>query len=206
MARPLSATLTLASASPRRRDLLRQIGIVPDAVCPADIDETPEPGERPRALAHRLALGKARAVAAEGYVLAADTVVAVGRRLLPKTLDRESADACLRLMSGRAHMVFTGVCVRAPCGREAVRVVATRVQMKRLTDVERVWYLDSGDWSGKAGGYGIQGPAGAFVRGLNGSYTGVVGLPLFETRQLLVGLGWPAPGSSPEAGAPPAPM
>ena len=195
MAAPNPAKLTLASASPRRRDLLQQIGIVPDAICPADIDETPEPDERPRALAQRLAEGKARAVTADGFVLAADTVVAVGRRLLPKTEDRAAAEACLRLMSGRAHMVYTGVCVRAPGGQEAARVVATRVQMKRLTEAELAWYLDSGDWSGKAGGYGIQGPAGAFIRGLNGSYTAVVGLPLYETRQLLVGLGWPAPGT-----------
>jgi septum formation protein len=149
------AVLTLASASPRRLDLLAQIGIVPAVVMPTDIDETPRPDEPPRALALRLALGKAAACPASGFVLAADTVVAVGRRLLPKTETRDEAAECLRLMSGRAHHVITGVAVRAPDGTTRARAVLTRVKLKRLTPAEIADYLDSGEWRGKAGGYGI---------------------------------------------------
>ena len=185
------AQLVLASASPRRLQLLAQIGITPDAVRPSDIDETPKPKELPRPLALRLAEEKLAACVAEGaFVLAADTVVAVGRRLLPKAEDMAEAEACLRLMTGRAHRVLTGVALRAPDGRVSSRVVVTRVQMKRLSEDDISSYLASGEWRGKAGGYGIQGKAGAVVRRLNGSYSAVVGLPLYETRNLLIGAGY----------------
>lgn len=188
---PEPSKLILASASPRRLQLLAQIGIIPDAVAPTDIDETPKRNELPRPLALRLAEEKLVACLASGaFVLAADTVVAVGRRLLPKTEDRAEAEACLRLMSGRAHRVFTGVAVRAPDGRVSSRVVLTRVQMKRLSEDEISNYLASGEWQGKAGGYGIQGHAAAFIRAINGSYSGVVGLPVHDTLNMLRGLGW----------------
>ncbi len=185
--------LILASASPRRRDLLAQIAIVPDRIEPADIDETPQPGELPRRLAGRLAAEKAARRAEPGaFVLAADTVVGIGRRILPKTDTEAQAEACLALLSGRAHQVHTGVSLIAPDGRAAHRIVSTRVILKRLTGAEIAAYLRSGEWRGKAGGYGIQGLAGGHVRQLNGSYSGVVGLPLYETRQMLTGLGYPA--------------
>lgn len=187
--------LILASQSPRRLALLAQIGITPDQVLAADLDETPLKGETPRMLAERLALDKARAVASTkagggAYVLAADTVVAVGLRILPKAETRSEAEACLDLISGRNHKVITGVAVVAPDGRHAVRRVETRVSVKRLSAEERQAYLESGEWSGKAGGYGIQGRAGAFVIDIVGSYPAVVGLPLYETLCLLEGLGW----------------
>ncbi|MCP2679816.1 Maf family nucleotide pyrophosphatase [Maricaulaceae bacterium NA33B04] len=186
------APLVLASASPRRRDLLRQIGLEPDEIAPTDIDETERPGELPRALALRLAEDKlAAADHAGAFVLASDTVVAVGRRSLPKTETREDAEACLRLLSGRNHRVYTGVAVRAPDGRESSRVVETRIAFKRLSDQEIASYLDSGEWQGKAGGYGVQGRAAAYVIKMIGSYTAVVGLPVYETRQMLMGLGYP---------------
>ena len=190
MGSPSGVRLTLASASPRRLALLKQIGVEPDEVAPTHIDETPKPGETPKPLADRLAREKALASDADGIVLAADTVVGVGRRILPKTETPEEAEACLRLMSGRAHQVHTGVAVRAPDGALSVRTVSTRVQFKRLTEDEIAAYIDSAEWRGVAGGYAIQGLAGAYVRGLSGSYTGVVGLPLFETRALLEGVGW----------------
>jgi septum formation protein len=183
----------LASASPRRLELLRQIGIEPDRVEPADLDETPQKQETPRRLALRLALEKARAAAARApgcYVLAADTVVSVGRRVLPKAEAEVEARACLDLLSGRNHQVGTAVAVVAPDGREASRLAETKVAFKRLTDQEIADYLASGEWHGKAGGYGIQGRAGGFVINLVGGYSGVVGLPLYETRCLLEGLGW----------------
>ena len=188
---PELSRLVLASASPRRLQLLAQIGIAPDAVDPSDIDETPKAGELARPLALRLAEEKLAACKSQNaFVLAADTVVAVGRRLLPKTEAADEAEACLRLMSGRAHRVLTGVAVRAPDGRSVSRVVITRVQFKRLSELEIKTYIDSGEWQGKAGGYGIQGRAAAFIRGLSGSYSGVVGLPLYETQNMLTGLGW----------------
>lgn len=189
---PEPQRLVLASASPRRLDLLAQIGITPSTVSPSDIDETPLPGELPRPLALRLAEEKLSAcqTGERAFVLAADTVVAVGRRLLSKAEVRQEAENCLRLMSGRAHRVLTGVAVRAPDGRKSSRVVLTRVKFKRLSDDEIEAYLDSFEWQGKAGGYGIQGRAEAFIRGLNGSYSGVVGLPLYETLSMLNGLGW----------------
>jgi septum formation protein len=187
----------LASASPRRLELLAQMGLAPDLVDPAEIDETPRADELARPLAVRLAAAKAAAAAARhpnAYVLAADTVVALGRRLLGKPADEADAARMLALLSGRAHRVLTGVAVAAPVGRTAARLSETRVKFKRLTAGEIAGYLASGEWQGKAGAYGVQGRAGAFVTALSGSYTGVVGLPLYETRALLVGLGFPADG------------
>ncbi len=186
----MSAGFILASASPRRLDLLATLGLTPDAVSPADINEDPIPGELARPHALRLACEKALAVHQPGkVVLAADTVVAVGRRILPKTEDRAEAEECLRLMSGRSHRVYTGVCVIDAVGVARHRVSETRLKMKRLGESELNAYLDSGEWRGKAGGYGIQGRAGAFITNLSGSYTGVVGLPVYETRNLLMAAG-----------------
>lgn len=186
-----SRRLVLASASPRRLDLLRQIGLEPDQVAPADVDETPLKGELPRRLASRLAAAKAEAAAGSAaYVLAADTVVAVGRRTLPKAETEDEARRCLELLSGRSHAVLTGVAVIAPNGRRASRLVETKVRFKRLTAEEVDDYLRSGEWKGKAGGYGVQGRAGVFVLSLQGSYPAVVGLPLYETAALLRGLGF----------------
>ena len=182
--------LILASASPRRLELLAQVGIVPDKVAPTDIDETRRKDEAPRALAERLAREKAAACTEAGFVLAADTVVALGQRNLEKAADVEEAEAFLRLLSGRSHQCITGVAVRAPDGRIAARTVLARVKMKRLTEGEITTYVASGEWKGKAGGYGIQGMAGGFVKSINGSYTAIVGLPLYETRMLLEGMGW----------------
>lgn len=185
--------LVLASASPRRLDLLAQIGLQPDAVDPADIDETPRAGETPRLHAGRLAREKARVVAARrpgDFVLAADTVVAVGRRILPKASGAEEARRCLELLSGRAHRVYTAVAIAAPDGRAAHRICETRLHIKRLGPDEISAYLETEEWLGKAGGYAIQGRAGAFVTDLSGSYSTVVGLPLYETVCLLRGLGW----------------
>ncbi len=192
MASAARPPLILASASPRRLDLLRQIGLDPDEIVPAHVDETPRRGERPRELARRLAEAKATAVArAAVFTLAADTVVAVGRRVLPKAETAEQARACLARLSGRAHAVLTGVAVVAPDGRRASRLVETRVSFKRLSAAETERYLESGEWRGKAGGYAIQGAAAVFAPRLAGSYSGVVGLPLAETAALLHGLGFP---------------
>lgn len=185
--------LILASASPRRLSLLAQIGITPDEVVPADINEDPIPGELPRQHALRLATEKAIAISGAHpgvIILGSDTVVGVGRRILPKTETRDEAEYCLKLMSGRAHRVFTGVAVVDVDGNVRTRVSETRVKFKRLSDQELTAYLESNQWQGKAGGYGIQGMAGAYIQNLNGSYTGVVGLPLFETRNLLTGAGY----------------
>ena len=179
----------LASASPRRRDLLAQIGLIPAQIIPADINEDPIEGELPRTHALRLACEKAQKVSLghPGVVtLASDTVVGVGRRILPKTENRASAEKCLRLLSGRAHRVFTGVAVIDAHGHLRSRVSETRLKFKRLSEAEITAYLDSEEWDGKAGGYGIQGLAGAFIHHLSGSYTGVVGLPVYETRNLLL--------------------
>jgi septum formation protein len=184
--------LVLASASPRRLELLRRIGVEPDKICPANIDESEIPGETPRQVAERLARSKAAAVIADdAIVLGSDTVVAVGRRILPKTEDEQSARTCLALLSGRGHRVWTGVALIAPDGRSASRVVETRVSFKRLSSEEIDAYIASGEWQGKAGGYGIQGMAEAFVMRLAGSYSGVMGLPLYETANLLRGFGYP---------------
>jgi len=185
--------LVLASASPRRLELLRQIGIVPDCVDPADIDETPGRGELPAAHVVRLAEAKARAVAPrhpDALSLAADTIVACGRRILPKAEDEATARACLTLLSGRRHRVYGGVAVIAPSGEIAIRRVVSQVAVKRLSEMEIAAYLRSGEWRGKAGGYAIQGSAAAFIPWLAGSYSNVVGLPLFETAQLLAGRGY----------------
>ncbi len=192
--------LVLASASPRRYALLQQIGLEPDALMPSDIDESVKKGELPRTLAQRLANEKA-AVAARmaktrpelsgAYVLAADTVVCVGRRILPKCEILDEADQCLRLLSGRAHRVYTGLCLVTPNGAERHKLVETRVRFKRLSRPEIEAYLASGEWRGKAGGYAIQGLAGAFALKLIGSYSSVVGLPLYETMSLLAGEGFP---------------
>ena len=186
--------LILASASPRRRELLAQIGLVPDAVIAPNIDETPRPRELPRALAVRLARAKAAAAATPGaFVIAADTVVALGRRILPKAEQAEEARRCLVLLSGRRHRVLTSVVAQAPDGRRAERLCESVVTFARLTEAQIAAYLASGEWHGKAGGYAIQGRAAAHIRFLGGSYSGVVGLPLFETAQLLRGLGYPLP-------------
>lgn len=188
--------LVLASASPRRLDLLAQIDLKPDAVVAAEVDETPTPNETPRLLALRLAVAKAAKVAADqpdAFVLAADTVVAVGRRVLPKVETEAQGRACLELLSGRAHKVLTAVALQAPDGRAVSRLVESRLHFKRLTAAEITAYLASGEGIGKAGGYAIQGRAGGFVMALQGSYSAVVGLPLYETLNLLTGLGYVAP-------------
>jgi len=184
--------LVLASASPRRVDLLAQIGFIPDRIIAADIDETPRPRELPRALAKRLAQEKAAAIAAQNddtLVLAADTVVSVGRRILPKTETAAQARACLELMSGRGHRVHSGVCL-IDGKRQWQRCVTSRVQMKRLAAEEIADYLNSGEWQGKAGGYAIQGRAAAFIANVVGSHSNIVGLPLFETANLLQAAGY----------------
>ena len=191
---PQRPPLVLASASPRRRALLEQIGYAPDTVEPAALDEAVLPGERPEAHAARLAGEKAKAVAARhpgAFVLGADTVVACGRRILDKAESEESARRCLSLLSGRRHRVCGGVTVIDPAGRAVSRLVRSDVAFKRLSDEEIAAYLVGGEWRGKAGGYAIQGRAAAFVRFVNGSYSNVVGLPLHETYGLLVGLGLP---------------
>ena len=189
LARP---RLILGSGSPRRRDLLAQIGVVADDVRPPDIDETPEKAELPRPYCVRMAREKALAVeaGADDIVLSADTTVAVGRRILGKPEDAGEAEAFLRLMSGRRHKVITAVAVRRG---ETLwqRDVVSDVKMKRLSDDEIAFYLASGDWQGKAGGYGIQGPAGAFIPWIQGSFTAIVGLPLNETAGLLLAAGYP---------------
>jgi septum formation protein len=190
--------LVLSSASPRRLALLEQIGLRPDALLPASIDEEPQRFERPRALAERLAVEKARASREVGlqdealrdaFYLAADTVVAMGRRILPKAETLEDAQECLGLLSGRAHRVFTGVSMITPSGKQRSRVVESRVRFKHLSGREMESYLASREWEGKAGGYAIQGIAGSFVVRIVGSYTAVVGLPLYETHNLLTGEG-----------------
>jgi septum formation protein len=184
--------LILGSASPRRRDLLAQIGVTQDAIAPADIDETARKGELPRRYAERLAAEKARAVAAgpDELVLTADTVVSAGRRILGKPADAAEAEAFLRLLSGRRHRVATAVALRRG-DRLWSRLVETQVKLKSLSDAEIAAYLRSGEWRGKAGGYAIQGIAAAFVPWIGGSYTAVVGLPLTETANLLIGAGFP---------------
>jgi septum formation protein len=185
--------LVLASASPRRLELLRQVGLVPDCIDPADIDETPRRGELPPAHVMRLAKEKAQAVIPRhpgAYILAADTVVACGRRILPKTEDEASARSCLELLSGRRHRVHGGIAVASPGGCLVTRRVDSQVAFKRLSEAEIGAYLRTGEWQGKAGGYAIQGRAAGLIRWVSGSYSNVVGLPLFETVQLLAGRGY----------------
>lgn len=189
------AKLILASASPRRLALLAQIGIVPDAVRAADLDESPLKLELPRVHAIRLAREKAGAVAStepQAFVLGADTVVACGRRILPKAETDADVRHCLEILSGRAHRVYTAICLIDPAGRLRERVSETRVSFKRLSEFELNAYIAGGEGRGKAGGYAIQGSAAAFVRLLNGSYSGVVGLPLFEAGTLLASAGFVA--------------
>ena len=184
--------LVLASASPRRLDLLARIGVVPDAVIPADVDETPGKSELPIPHARRLAAAKAAAIAEAGALtLAADTVVAVGRRILPKTETEAEARAALALLSGRRHRVHSAVTLIDAEGGARHRLSTSIVAFKRLSDEELDAYLASGEWQGKAGGYAIQGRAEAFVAAINGSWSNVVGLPLFETRALLRSAGYP---------------
>ncbi|WP_374656236.1 nucleoside triphosphate pyrophosphatase [Dongia sp.] len=185
--------LILASASPRRLALLAQIGITPAAVDAPHIDETPLKGELPAAYARRIALAKLDAVAPrhrEAFVLAADTVVAVGRRILPKAEDAVTARKCLELLSGRRHKVIGGIALSAPDGRRALRVVSTGVIFKRLDATEMERYIDSGEWQGKAGGYAVQGLAAAFIPDIAGSYSNIVGLSLSDAYAMLTGLGF----------------
>ena len=186
--------LILASASPRRLDLLARIGVVPDATIPADVDESVPKGELPRDHAIRLAREKALAVAAahpKDFVLAADTVVAVGRRILPKVEDEATLRACMALLSGRRHCVLTGVALAIPGGAVRERLVETMIAMKRLSQEEIDFYAAHGEWRGKAGGYALQGYGEVYVRHIAGSYSNVVGLPLAETRVLLKSAGYP---------------
>jgi septum formation protein len=192
--------LVLASGSPRRLALLNQAGIEPDTLRPADVDETPRRGELPRVCAKRLARAKAEAALAGigtdedihgAFVLAADTVVAVGRRILPKAELIDEASQCLRLLSGRNHRVYTALCLVTPKQKFRERLVETRVRFKRLSSQDIEAYLGSGEWRGKAGGYAAQGLAGTFLVKLVGSYSNVVGLPLYETATLLAGEGYP---------------
>jgi septum formation protein len=192
--------IVLASGSPRRLALLNQMGIEPDSLLPTEVDEVPKKGELPRVLATRLAREKAEAAlnsvrseeALRGaYIVAADTVVAVGRRILPKAELLDEAAQCLRLLSGRSHRVYTGVCMVTPKETFRARLVETRVRFKRLSKEDLEAYLASGEWRGKAGGYAVQGLAGAFVVKIIGSYTNIVGLPVYETASLLGGEGYP---------------
>jgi septum formation protein len=192
--------LVLASGSPRRLSLINQAGVEPDSLEPAEIDETPERGELPRTLSVRLAREKAlkaqerirtREDLKGAFILAADTVVAVGRRIMPKPELLEEAASCLRLLSGRTHRVYSGVCLVTPNDSVKTRLVETRVRFKRLSEQDIESYLASGEWRNKAGGYAIQGLAGTFVVKLVGSYSNVVGLPLYETIALLAGEGYP---------------
>lgn len=185
--------LILASASPRRLDLLKQVGISPDQVIPADIDETPQKGELPKDLAVRLATGKARKIAEahpDSFTLAADTVVACGRKLLDKSETEDQARSYLHALSGRRHKIYGGISIIAPGGKTVSRIVETVVQFKKLSPQEIESYLSSGEWKGKAGGYGIQGLAAAYIKYLSGSYSNVVGLSLYDTIQILEGLGF----------------
>ena len=186
--------LVLASASPRRLELLAQINITPDAVIPADINEDPHPAELPRVYAERMAREKLAAVADQAddaFCLAADTVVACGRRILGKPEGADEARQFLKLLGGRRHRVLTSVAIKSPQGQIVERISTSHVKLNRLDEAALSAYIDSGEWQGKAGGYGIQGLAAQHVAWLEGSYTGIVGLPLFEVSQVLRGMGWP---------------
>ncbi len=190
----LTPDLILASASPRRLKLLHQIGLNPTSLHPPLIDETPLKGERPSVYAKRMALEKGRKVYQEhphAYIVAADTVVACGRRILGKPENCSEARSFLNLLSGRAHRVYTALCVHAPDGRVAERLVQTRLRFKRLENKEIEAYLETGEWADKAGGYALQGYAAAFILSVSGSSSSVVGLPLYETQAVLKGLGYP---------------
>ncbi|WFL77644.1 Maf family nucleotide pyrophosphatase [Altererythrobacter arenosus] len=187
---PSAKRLVLASASPRRRELLARLGVEPAAVTPAHIDETPLKGELPRDYAIRMAREKAEAAESEDHVLAGDTVVAAGRRILPKAEDEATARKCLELLSGRRHRVLSAIALRAPDGKLREKLSETTVRFKRLSVEEIDAYIASGEWHGKAGGYAIQGAAEGLIAWIEGSHSGVVGLPLFETRALLKAAGF----------------
>ncbi len=190
---PKANDLILASASPRRLDLLSQIGIVPSEIIPADIDETPLAKEKPDHLAKRLAQTKAESVAGQfkgKYILGADTVVACGQRTLPKAETEKDAMDCLKRLSGRRHHVYGGICLITPEGKVVTRVCDTAVKFKRMDDIDIKTYIASGEWKGKAGGYAIQGLAASYVSFLQGSYSNVVGLSLYDIMQLLRGNGF----------------
>src|SRR5437879_3832297 len=192
----MAPPFVLASSSPRRLELLRQIGLEPDRIDPAAIDESVRPGELPPDHAFRLAQEKANAVIPRhpgAFILAADTVVACGRRILPKASDPATARFCLELLSGRRHRVHSGIALACPDDRLTLRRVDSQVAFKRLSEAEITAYLCCGEWRGKAGGYAVQGRAAALIRWVRGSYTNVVGLPLFETAQLLAGRGYRMP-------------
>lgn len=192
MAGTPAPTLVLASASPRRRDLIGRLGLVPARIAAADIDETPRKAELPRDYARRMAREKALAVVAgDAHVLAGDTVVACGRRVLPKAEDEATARLCLELLSGRRHRVLSAIALKAPDGTLRERLSETIVRFKPLSEVEIAAYLAGGEWHGKAGGYAIQGSAEGLIAWIGGSHSGVVGLPLFETRALLKAAGFP---------------
>ncbi len=200
MSKAAPLKLVLASSSPRRLALLEQAGLTPDLLNPSDVDETPNRRETPRSLSVRLAADKARvaldapqvrALGGNAYIIAADTVVGLGRRILPKAETAEEAERCLWILSGRSHWVYSTVCVIGPKGRMSSRCVETKVRFKRFSGEDVETYLKSDEWRGKAGGYAIQGRAEVFVRALKGSYSGVVGLPLYETVLLLGGAGYP---------------
>jgi len=187
----VNAPLLLASASPRRLELLKQVGITPDLIVPAGIDETPLPKELPTKYVQRIAIAKAKKAAEEHkdfLILAADTVVAVGRRILPQAKTEEQARACLELLSGRRHKVLTSVSVISPAGKQKTRIVTSVVQFKRLSQQEIDTYIATKEWHGKAGGYAIQGQAAILITFISGSYSGIVGLPLHETIYMLKGL------------------
>mgnify|MGYP001256286586 CR=1 FL=1 len=184
--------LVLASASPRRLNLLAQIDIQPDRVCPADLDESPQNGELPINYVRRIAIAKAQAISRKQneLILAGDTVVACGRRILPKAETADIARACLQLLSGRQHRVYGGIALHLPNGQLRQRLVQSHVRFRRLSTLDVNKYIDSGDWQGKAGGYAIQGPAARFIRDISGSYSNIVGLSLYDVSALLDAAGW----------------
>jgi septum formation protein len=182
-------SLILASSSPRRQELIAKLGYTPQKICSPDVDETPHKGENPRQYVTRIACSKVNAVNEDGFILAADTTVETGRQLLGKAFNTEDARKNLERLSGRRHRVYTGICLKAPDGKVIHQVVVTRLTFKKLTDQEIENYLASGEWKGAAGSYTIQGYAEAFVKQINGSFSNVVGLPLYETKSLLEGAG-----------------
>lgn len=188
-----SALLILASASPRRKELLAQLDIIPDQIIPADIDETPQKGEKPKELAKRLATQKAEKIAKQhkgAFILAADTVVSCGTKMLEKAADENEAKKFLNILSGRRHKIFSGIALINPEGKITSRVVETTVQFKKLTQKEIDTYVSRGEWKGKAGGYAIQGHASAFIKFIQGSYSNVIGISLYDTMQMLNGMGY----------------
>ena len=189
-------TLVLASASPQRKELLESVGIIPDFIAPADIDETPQKKEAPRDYVERIAKEKAQTIAAKhpnSYIIAGDTIAESGGQIILKAHSKEEARSILQTLSGKRHRALSGVCVIAPDGKESLRVISSTVTFKRLSDEELEHYLDSNAWKGKSGCYGLQSRGGGFVKDINGSYSNIIGLPLVEVRQMLTGLGYPVP-------------